>query len=508
MPREAPDSTYPAGAADSPVGPDELEGAEFGRARKGFAPDEVTELLRRAAGALRLALERADHLEEELAVARRDTERLLAEAADEATEMVAEAQRVRERVLADLGRRRRIVRRQIDQLRAGRDRLLSAYQVVRRTADEATQEMTSVLPEARLAAEAAGRRPEHSVEPTTEQLEEELAVARAADLPVIVPDRDEAVSLDRPEPLVNEASADEASVGEDSHDEDSADEASVDEDSVDEANVDEDSVDEASVDDASVEKPTVEELFAHLRAERAEATADAKNVLANAGLPNTGLTNTGLAGDPGAEAADPDDMSEPEPETKDIEPEQLSEPEEADASSVAPTPSLLAPGSLDEGIAAERTAAIAELGRTFARSMKRAMADDQNELLDAVRRWTKRSSPTADALLPAEGEHHARYAAELVGDLAVCAGAGARVAGGAVGPEVATAVADDVAGEVTAEIRSGLAEVLDAGEGDGERLADGIRSRYRGWRGAWVTDIAERRLGEAFDAGVAGGLEG
>ena len=89
MPREAPDSTYPAGAADSPVGPDELEGAEFGRARKGFAPDEVTELLRRAAGALRLAMERADHLEEELAVARRDSERLLAEAADEATEMVA-----------------------------------------------------------------------------------------------------------------------------------------------------------------------------------------------------------------------------------------------------------------------------------------------------------------------------------------------------------------------------------------------------------------------------------
>ena len=73
-------------------------------------------------------------------------------------EMVNEARAVRERMLTDLARRRRSAQMQIEQLLAARDRLLEAYDVVRRTVEEATAELDAAEPEARVAAEAVGRR--------------------------------------------------------------------------------------------------------------------------------------------------------------------------------------------------------------------------------------------------------------------------------------------------------------------------------------------------------------
>ncbi len=72
-------------------------------------------------------------------------------------ELVNEARSVRERILADLGRRRMLLQAQIDELRAGRDRLLDAYRVVKRTLGDATDALVQV--EARAAAELAGPAP-------------------------------------------------------------------------------------------------------------------------------------------------------------------------------------------------------------------------------------------------------------------------------------------------------------------------------------------------------------
>ena len=90
-------------------------------------------------------------------------------------EMVAEAQKVRERMLSDLARRRKAFRQQIERLQAGRDRLMSAYDVVRETLDVATEELQVALPEARLAAEAAVLRAAEEDEPSLEDLEREAA---------------------------------------------------------------------------------------------------------------------------------------------------------------------------------------------------------------------------------------------------------------------------------------------------------------------------------------------
>src|SRR3954452_23777176 len=73
-------------------------------------------------------------------------------------EMIAEAQAVRERVIGDLARRRRAAQIQIEQLLAGRDRLLETYQSVRGTLDDITVELAGAEDEARVAAEAAHKR--------------------------------------------------------------------------------------------------------------------------------------------------------------------------------------------------------------------------------------------------------------------------------------------------------------------------------------------------------------
>ncbi|CAN5597626.1 hypothetical protein BH20ACT2_BH20ACT2_10420 [soil metagenome] len=69
--------------------------------------------------------------------------------------LLAEAEAERDRVLGELNRRRRQANRQLEQLGAARERLLEAYDVVRRTADEATTELEVSLAEAREAARAA-----------------------------------------------------------------------------------------------------------------------------------------------------------------------------------------------------------------------------------------------------------------------------------------------------------------------------------------------------------------
>ncbi len=74
----------------------------------------------------------------------------------------------RERILDDLSRRRRVASVQIEQLRAGRERLLESYAVVRRTLEEVNDELNRADAEARAAADEVGRRMQrdHHPEPS------------------------------------------------------------------------------------------------------------------------------------------------------------------------------------------------------------------------------------------------------------------------------------------------------------------------------------------------------
>ena len=70
--------------------------------------------------------------------AREEADATIEAARDRGREMVAEAQAARERMLADLAKRKRAAQSQLEQLRAGRDRLLDTLKVARRSIDEMT----------------------------------------------------------------------------------------------------------------------------------------------------------------------------------------------------------------------------------------------------------------------------------------------------------------------------------------------------------------------------------
>ena len=121
-----------------------------------------------------------------VAAAHRDAEALQSEssvsrdeAGQDAERIIRDAEITRRQILEDLARRRTAARRQIEQLRAGRERLMASHETVRRALDEITEELRISMSEARAAAETAG----HSVSETTiEELEAEIETARLTGL--------------------------------------------------------------------------------------------------------------------------------------------------------------------------------------------------------------------------------------------------------------------------------------------------------------------------------------
>ncbi len=114
-----------------------------------------------------------------------EAEDVLETAKAQGREMVEEALLVRTRVLEDLSRKRKVARVQLERLQAGRERLLESYDIVRRTLDEATNELKGSLRAAKHVADTAARRVEAEPVPTVEQLEAEVEAARDAGLPLV-----------------------------------------------------------------------------------------------------------------------------------------------------------------------------------------------------------------------------------------------------------------------------------------------------------------------------------
>ena len=104
----------------------------------------------------------------------------MTQARTEGRAMVQEAQELRARVLADLSRRRRVLHSQIEQLRAGRERLAETISEVRHSVDRITDELFRAEDEARLAAEAAGRQALAQEEGLSRELDEHDVPLREA----------------------------------------------------------------------------------------------------------------------------------------------------------------------------------------------------------------------------------------------------------------------------------------------------------------------------------------
>ena len=165
----------------------------------------------------------------------------------------------------------------------------------------------------------------------------------------------------------------------------------------------------------------------------------------------------------------------------------------------------------DTALLRARDAAIAPLRATLARQLKRALADEQNEVFDRLRRVTKVEG--ADEVLGTEASHAERYRAS--GEDAVWAAALAGAASTA--PDTETPgelegalerhrVLDEVLDEVTLEVAMPLRERLESaivgGGGDPDDATSLLRNAYREWKAQRIEELAGELVLSAYGRGA------
>jgi DivIVA domain-containing protein len=437
--------------------------------------------------------------------ARRDAEsaaeQIRASAREQGRRLVGEAQAVRERILSDLARRRRTAREQLERLNGARERLLAAYEVVRRTVDEATEELTVALPEARLASEMAMRRVTGEPEETVEVLEAELSVARMTGLvddlaAAAVSDEEfddmlRELAEEQPDGEPAEGDVVVVAVVEEPDEgvtgEDAAAGGTTVGDADDEGAGGDEKPDEAGGEPAVVLSvvpeppepepepgpgdegetgPYVDELFARIRAERTEGDAHRSTEADGGGV----AVAVAPAPDAGAEDGGPDDGAEPAAEGDD------------------PVTVTLR----------DRDAVLAGVERELGRRLKRVLADEQNEVLDLLRRGR---TLEFDDVVPAPDEHADRYAIAATPDLDLAAEHGATSVGGKVLDST-----DDLAGQLgrvlVDPLRVRIERSFDDCDGDLEEVTERLRSLYREWKSQHIGAAVRHYTAAAYAWGA------
>jgi DivIVA domain-containing protein len=372
-------------------------------------------------------------------------------------EMVVEAQALREKVLGDLGRRRRLAQAQVDQLRAGRERLLEAYRLVRQTLDQVVEELASAEVEARAAAEAAGRRAAAQAEASLEELEAELA---GVEVTAAEPEAAEPPEPAPPPPI--EAVAVEPPPAEEPEPEPEP----------------EDERRSSSV--KILRRPQPEGEAVELVVLEPPAADESVRVLF----------------DRIKEEAEP---VPPPPVVEEDEPPEAQTPVD----------------DVDEGLLQRRDELLEPVDTALVRRLKRALQDDQNALLDALR--TGRGRPAAD-VLPDELAHAARYRDVARPLLAQAAEAGVVFATGQVdagAPDLERLAADlatDLAAEIVGPLRDRVARSLAESAGaadDDEGVAELVNAAYREWKLQRIEPAARHAAAGAFTrAGFAATADG
>ena len=383
---------------------------------------------------------------------RADAEALTERARAEGRVMVEEAQQLRARVLADLSRRRKVLHAQIEQLRAGRERLAETITEVRHAVDSIAEDLFNAENEARLAAEVAGR---ELASRSDDQTPEELAVALLAeeaaadDLPATA-EPDTTVDVEAVVEAEVEAVVDHAEVG--------GEPAS------------------GSAPAAPVEK--VDALFAKLRAAQGdEGEADPEG-------------SGGHADGPPADGPVPAEAV-------------AAEVEEADGDGAATDDEGSdGPPEARHPLAVERDELIAPIVTGLSRRLKRALQDSQNDLLDQLR--AKGTSWSPD-LLPDETEHVDSLTTAALPLLEEAAAAGATLAGGSEDRPSADAllgIAHELAESIVLPLRRRLTEPDGLDSAEESVVTEHVGSAYREWKGERIEGLAGDHVVAAVSLGT------
>jgi DivIVA domain-containing protein len=377
-----------------------------------------------------------------------ETEAAIQAAIERGREMVGEAQAARERMLTDLARRRRTALGQLEMLRAGRDRLLAAYQSVRSSLEEVTAQLEQAddgAPEIGTWSAVA----EHAV---AEHAVAELAPPPAAPTTELAPPEPDAVAVPpvAVQPPAPAVAPEPVTPG--------------------------DAMPVAALPDEAVGAPpsspepatgNVDELFARMRADRAESTVKALETLA--------------------------DPHEAPPEAQ---PDAVS----SDGPPVSDT---------DEGLLQRRDELVNPLASELTKKLKRLLQDEQNVVLDRLR--TRKGKLTADSILSEVGTHAGPYAKEALRILEQAQRAGADLAASvgdthqAAAPEgdALRALADGLAFELLEPLRQRLERSISEGGDDQSAATDAVNSAYREMKSRRIERAVGDRLTGALTLGMA-----
>jgi DivIVA domain-containing protein len=424
-----------------------------------------------------------------------DAEAELAMAKQQGREMVNEARAYRERVLSELARRRELAREQIEQLLLGRDRLMQSFERARLVAVDVVAELQPL-----------GEPDEYvNLSPTTGPVPVMVPNSpRPADTPEMdTPEMDTPETEDAVEEPVSEiadTAVDDVAVDVEAN----VDEPSDDQVVVDTGDADEDAADEdAAVEDAAVEDvdgseqaddasgsaveardDVVVDLFARLRADASLVAVDDELVDAVDDVAESGAVESGA-----------------------VESERSLESDDA------------VEAELDGDVAVESTpfderdAELTPLIVASAKKLKRVLADEQNEVLDALRR--REPVRTLADLLPPPAEHLGRYRTAIVDDLLVAANAGASlVTSGRVArlkkadAAKAAAAGDAVLDEwLIVPLRERLERCVIDGGGDNAGITQRVRAVYREWKTQHIDEQLDDVIRAAHGNGAFAALD-
>jgi DivIVA domain-containing protein len=363
-----------------------------------------------------------------------------------AKEIVGEARALRERVLADLEERRQELERQIADLRGGRGKLVETYELVERALAHA----------ARVMAEEPSTPPEVPAAPSEPAPDDAPTAAVPVPAPGPAPQPEPA-----PEPQAEPEVAAEPVAPEPATD------------------------DARDTADAAAEAaPDVGALFEKLRSGQAEEPADEPTVaVVEEAVVEVAVESDGDAHEPGTDDTDGDHSD--------------GDASEADDSEAAPDgdPAILA-----------RDAALADVSEDLVRRGKRALQDEQNDLLDGLRR--QRGKIEVGKVLPAVDDQVARWAHVLqpAVDTAYSAGS-ATVEGASPAGTAPRALLTELSTAVVSPLRERLAASLEQIDGrtpaDTEiAVAQSLGARYREWRGEPLENALGDAMAVAWSRGV------
>ena len=157
----------------------------------------------------------------------------------------------------------------------------------------------------------------------------------------------------------------------------------------------------------------------------------------------------------------------------------------------------------DQALLAARDDALAEAQEDLARRAKRALQDEQNDILDGVRR--QRGKIDTDRVLPPLDDQLARWAHVLQPAVDRAYAVGASTAGASVERAPAPVLAE-LSGVVVTPLRdrlaSSLASIDEPTPADTEiAIAQRLGARYREWRSQHLEPCARRRAGSRARTG-------